>query len=399
MDDKIVVSLKNCGLGYIYQNEKDNDPINFYYQNQVKKVKNSSGIDDNFNFIKMDESFLNSILNKKYSSKFDNATKNGSQELINITNLNSDISLSSPTMIEANIKGSSNYTYHTRVSFFRNTFFSTCSCPVGSCCKHAFALLEIVNNKINNFDQEETYNLDNDLVSTLQKINTNKFDTYYFDYSKMKLFKDKIINNLNDKLLDKISLISEVYYLNYTLFSRAIIYFSFNLVNNYLLNNSKKTPFIDKLIYEYKTYPKYIDNEFFSILHDYFIDNYKSLLYKMKNDNFFYNGLMEEILNNIEYDENNSSMIVQLINNNSYKFDFDKNYNLLVNNLPKKYLKMLILKNRYYFADYIAKLPIIEKLEYLTVIDDNKIDDIVSSIDINKLSEEERLNIIKKLSL
>ena len=51
MDDKIVVSLKNCGLGYIYQNEKDNDPINFYYQNQVKKVKNSSGIDDNFNFI------------------------------------------------------------------------------------------------------------------------------------------------------------------------------------------------------------------------------------------------------------------------------------------------------------------------------------------------------------
>ena len=58
---------------------------------------------------------------------------------------------------------------------------------------------------------------------------------------------------------------------------------------------------------------------------------------------------------NIEYDENNSNMIVQLINNNSYEFDFDKNYNLLVNNLPKKYLKMLILKNRYYFADYIAK--------------------------------------------
>ena len=399
MDNKIVVSLKNCGLGYIYQNEKDNDPIDFYYQNQVKKVKNSSGIDDNFNFIKMDESFLNSILNKKYSSKFDNATKNRSQELINITNLNSDISLSSPTMIEANIKGSSNYTYHTRVSFFRNTFFSTCSCPVGSCCKHAFALLEIVNNKIKNFDQEETYNLDNDLVSTLQKINTNKFDTYYFDYSKMKLFKDKIITNLNDKLLDKISLISEVYYLNYTLFSRAIVNFNFTLVNNYLLNNIKKTPFVDKLIYEYQAYPKYIDNKFFSILYDYFIDNYKSLLYKMTNDNFFYNGLMEEILNNIEYDENNSNMIVQLINNNSYEFDFDKNYNLLVNNLPKKYLKMLILKNRYYFADYIAKLPIMEKLEYLTVIEDNKIDDIVSSIDINKLSEEEKLNIIKKLSL
>ena len=46
MDNKIVVSLKNCGLGYIYQNEKDNDPIDFYYQNQVKKVKNSSGIED-----------------------------------------------------------------------------------------------------------------------------------------------------------------------------------------------------------------------------------------------------------------------------------------------------------------------------------------------------------------
>ena len=67
MDDKIVVSLKNCGLGYIYQNEKDNDPIDFYYQNQVKKVKNSSGIDDNFNFIK--NILLNLIMQLKIEAK------------------------------------------------------------------------------------------------------------------------------------------------------------------------------------------------------------------------------------------------------------------------------------------------------------------------------------------
>ena len=183
MANKIIVSHSTFGLGYVYENEINNQTIDFYYQDKKTTITNRIGFDFNPFFTIPSPVAINEILNETYSINFN---KISDTELTSL-NKNSPIKISfkSPSTICGTVnEGYSDY----KVTYNFIKHEGICTCNSKTNCRHALFLL----NKANEYIKEllNDTKIDLDLKKLLGEITYSRsYSNKLIDFKIIKQFK------------------------------------------------------------------------------------------------------------------------------------------------------------------------------------------------------------------
>ncbi len=386
MANKIIVSHSSYGLGYVYENEINNQNIDFYYQDKKATITNRIGFDFNPFFTIPSPVAINEILNETYSISFN---KISDTELTSL-NKNSPIKISfkSPSTICGTVnEGYSDY----KVTYNFIKHEGICTCNTKTNCKHALFLLNKANEYIKELLDDTKVNID--LKNLLDQITYSRYySNKLIDLKIIKQFKEEIINKISPSLLEMIDKICKndvkKSYYPIALYLSFAINKNNNAYNEFFANNiNSKSNFISYLFtFANKKYYESIDKlESFKdkVLWLYFNDKYNDIfpyLDEYELDIDYLKGFLNKasVLN-----ENESKYLTNYLISCKWFLSITSMEDVLVEKLQKKDIFRLINTYTRNFKNYFKSLPFDEQILHLDSFSDVDVDNILNNLDLS----------------
>lgn len=399
MEKRIFVSHKTFGIGYLLEKNKNQPVIEVNFNHQLRKINNLDGLEKNKYLILFNENFSNYIINQKYEEKFDYKTTSRGKTIYSNYDDNAIISLISPTILTGEVRGS-NYDYYNVEIRFNNGFIDAlCSCPVHTNCKHCYALLKKANMLLNddtliNYDCYGGKEINNELNIYLNSITVkNTVDIFKFPFSRIKSFKEKVADILNDDLLDDICQISSPS-INNELFAKLILCKKENkqIVLNYLNNKHNNSLFYRFLNNVINTY--FLDDQFYSFIYDYYNNNYEELLNFYSDYTYFRYYFNLDLLKEIILDSNDLWDEITSLICNHYIANIKSIVDILIKKMPKENLIKVAKAYPSYFSNFIETLSFVDKIHFIDQMDENDAVKILNNVDYSSIDEKELIKSI-----
>lgn len=400
MANKIIVSHSTFGLGYVYENEINNQTIEFYYQDKKANITNRIGFDFNPFFTIPSPVAINEILNATYNINFNKISDAEITYLIN-SNKNNPIKISfkSPSTIYG-IVDERFKEFNVTYNFIKHE--GICTCNIKTNCKHAYYLLYRANEYIKELLDDTKIDLN--LKKLLGEITYSRYySTSLFNFKVIKNFKEQIIGKISTSLLEMIDKIckndAKKSYYPIAFFLSFAINKSNNAFNEFFANNiNSKSNFVSYLF-------KFVNEKYYEDINKlksfkdktlwlYFNDKYNDVfayLDEYELDVDYLKGFLEKatILN-----ENDSKHLSNYLINCKWFLNITPFENVLVEKLQKSDLLRLINIYSKNFKNYLRSLPFDEQMQHLDAFSDVDVDNILTNLDLSSKSIDEQIKYI-----